>query len=333
MKNILITGGCGFIGRNLCNKLLENPTVKVRVIDNLSVTGHEIFSKYVEQNNYNFEWRDRLTVINQDIRNIDGMRKIFEGVTHVVHLAANTGVQPSIVDPKFDCENNIIGTLNCLQSSVENNVKKFVFASSGAPLGNQIPPLHEEMVARPVSPYGASKLAGEAYLNAYYHSYGLNSAALRFSNVYGPGSNSKASVIAKFIKLILNEQPIEIYGDGSQTRDFIYVEDLVEAIVLSLDLDLPGSELFQIATNMETSISELIRLLENRFEAHGIKLGRILQQELPKGDVARNYSDTDKARRLLNWQAATSLEKGLSLTIEYFINGAKFDVKNLNSRG
>jgi len=333
MKNILITGGCGFIGRNLCNKLLENPTVKIRIIDNLSVPGHEIFSKYLEKNNFNVEWRNRLTVYNQDIRNLDGMYKIFEGVTHVVHLAANTGVQPSIVDPRFDCETNIIGTQNCLQASAENNVEKFVFASSGAPLGNQIPPLHEEMVARPVSPYGASKLAGEAYLNAYYHSFGLNSTALRFSNVYGPGSDTKASVIAKFIKLILNDQPIEVYGDGSQTRDFIYVEDLVEAIVLSLDVDLPGSELFQIATNVETSISDLIRLFQDKFEAHGIKLRGALQKELPKGDVARNYSDTSKARKLLNWQASTSLGKGLNHTIEYFINGAKFYVKNTNSRG
>jgi UDP-glucose 4-epimerase len=332
MKNILITGGCGFIGRNLCNKLLQDPTVKIRIVDNLSVPGHEVFIKYLEKKIFNVEWTKRLTVFNQDIRNFDGMYKLFEGVTHVVHLAANTGVQPSILDPQFDCETNVIGTQNCLQASVEHNVEKFVFASSGAPLGNQIPPLHEEMIARPVSPYGASKLAGEAYLNAYYHSFGLNSAALRFSNVYGPGSNTKASVIAKFIKLILNDQPIEIYGDGSQTRDFIYVEDLVEAIVLSLDLDLPGSEIFQIATNLETSISDLIRLFQDKFEAHGIKLRGALQKELPKGDVARNYSDTDKARKLLNWQASTSLDKGLSHTIEYFINGAHFDVKNINFR-
>ncbi len=305
----------------------------MRVIDNFSVSGHEIFNEYLEENNIDFAWRNRLSIFKEDIRNLNGMRRIFEGVTHVVHLAANTGVQPSIDAPGFDCENNVIGTQNCLQLSVENNVRNFIFASSGAPLGSQIPPLHEEMVARPVSPYGASKLAGEAYLNAYYHSFGLRSAALRFGNVYGPGSDSKGSVIAKFIKLILDGQPIEIYGNGSQTRDFIYVEDLVAAIVLSLDSDLPGSEIFQIASNTETSISELIRLLKNGFEAHGIKLEGVLQQELPKGDVARNYSDTAKARRLLNWRSSTSLEKGLSLTIKYFIDGAKFDVKNLNSGG
>lgn len=160
----------------------------------------------------------------------------------------------------------------------------------------------------------------------------MSSATLRFTNVYGPGSNTKASVIAKFIKLILKDQPIEIYGDGSQTRDFIYVEDLVEAIVLSLDLDLPESKIFQIATNLENSISDLIRLFQDKFEAHGIKLRGALQKELLKGDVARNYSDTSKALKLLNWQASISLEKRLNHTIEYFINGAHFDVKNFNFR-
>lgn len=332
MKNILITGGCGFIGRNLCKKLLIDPFVKIRIIDNLSVPGYEIFINYLEKNNYMGGWKKQLSVFNQDVRNLDEMRNIFKGATHVIHLAANTGVQPSIIDPQFDCENNIIGTQNCLQASVENNVQKFVFASSGAPLGNQLPPLHEDMVPRPVSPYGASKLAGEAYLSAYHHSFDLSSVALRFSNVYGPGSNAKASVIAKFIKLILSDKPIEIYGDGSQTRDFIYVEDLVEAIVLSLDLKMPGSELFQIATNMETSISDLIRLLQDKFEAHGIGLKSAIQKKLPKGDVARNYSDTNKARKLLNWKASTSLDVGLDNTIKYYINGAQFNVKNLDPR-
>jgi UDP-glucose 4-epimerase len=133
-------------------------------------------------------------------------------------------------------------------------------------------------------------------------------------------------VIAKFIKLILNDQPIEIYGDGSQTRDFIYVEDLIEAIILSLDLKLPGSEIFQIATNLETSISDLIRLLQDKFEAHGIGLKSALQKNLPKGDVARNYSDTNKARKMLKWQASTSLNVGLDNTIKYYINGAQFIV-------
>ena len=138
------------------------------------------------------------------------------------------------------------------------------------------------MVARPVSPYGASKLAGEAYLSAYYHSFGLSSVALRFSNVYGPGSDTKGSVIAKFIRRILSDQPVEVYGDGSQTRDFIYVDDLVAAIVLSLDLDSPGSEIFQIATSIETSISELINLLKSSFEAHGKKWKVFLRKNFPR---------------------------------------------------
>ena len=139
MKNILITGGCGFIGRNLCKSLLNDSNVNLRIIDNFSVPGYELFEDYIEKNRKNLKWNNGLSVFKGDIRNVSEMRNFFEGATHVVHLAANTGVQPSIDAPEFDCEINVIGTQNCLHLSAENNVKKFVFASSGAPLEIKYP--------------------------------------------------------------------------------------------------------------------------------------------------------------------------------------------------
>lgn len=326
MKNIIITGGCGFIGRNLCKKLLASDDVKIRVIDNLSVEGYEIFDHYLVKNQLKVNWQDKLTVVQQDVRDYVGIYNLFEHATHVIHLAANTGVQPSILAPQDDCQTNVMGTLNCLRASVEHGVRKFVFASSGAPLGEQIPPLHENMNPRPVSPYGASKLAGEAYLNAFYHSFGLNSVALRFSNVYGPGSDAKNSVIAKFIKNVIKSQPIKVFGDGRQTRDFIYVDDLTNAILLSMEYDRNGSEIFQIATSCETSITELLSKLGRVFEQHNVKMLDVGYDAMPRGDVMRNFSKISKAFDLLHWQPEVDMEEGLIRTVKYYMEGEKFHV-------
>ena len=179
----------------------------------------------------------------------------------MIHLAANTGVLPSIQDPTADCSTNVLGTLNFLEASRKSAVKRFDFASSGAPLGEQTAPIHEEMVARPISRYGASKLAGEAYCSAYCGSFGLETVALRFGNVYGPRSNDKGSVVAKFVKHIIAGKPLTIYGDGNQSRDFVYVEDLVQAVLLALERPGIGGEIFQIATYKEHTVLEVAETL------------------------------------------------------------------------
>ena len=174
-----------------------------------------------------------------DIRNREGLRKIVSGSSAVVHLAAQTGVIPSLEDPAFDMEQNVGGTLNLLEACRIAGTPRFVLASSSAPLGEQEPPIDESKVPRPLSPYGASKLAGEGYCSAYAGSFGLETIALRFSNVYGPRSTYKGSVVAKFIKNILSGIPLTIYGSGGQTRDFIYVEDLCDAIDLAFRPPIP----------------------------------------------------------------------------------------------
>lgn len=329
----LITGGCGFIGTNLIRHLIAEGGHQIRVVDNLAVGGREDLRKVCEINEVDrcqFLTERKKSDSNSEVR-WEGVQLIVGDITDellsqnlpagadiVVHLAANTGVGPSVTDPRTDCIVNVIGTFNYLEGARRNEVKRFVFASSGAPLGEQNPPLHEEMAPHPVSPYGASKLSGEGYCSAYCRTYGLETVVLRFSNVYGPGSTHKNSVVAKFIKQAIDRQPLEVYGDGSQTRDFIFIDDLVSAILLSAKKEGIGGELFQIATNVETSINQLRLLLLNTLESIGIREVSVSHGGIRQGDVRRNFSDSSKARRVLEWEPKTELSRGLMVTSKFF---------------
>jgi UDP-glucose 4-epimerase len=250
-----------------------------------------------------------------DIRDREVVVEAVKGCEVVVHLAAHTRVIESVSDPALNFEVNVLGTMNVLQVSHAAGVRKFTFASTGgAILGEQNPPVHEEMVPRPVSPYGASKLAGEAYCSAFAGSFGLNTVALRFSNVYGPYSYHKGSVVAQFFKNLLQGQPLTIYGDGSQTRDFVFVDDLVDAILLADQHDTPG-EVFQIASGQETSIAELVRLMK------GVLPGlcfRIRHEPARAGEISRNYARIEKASRMLAYNPRMQLQEGLYRTWQWF---------------
>ena len=269
----LVTGGCGFIGRNLARLLLQNADTFLRVVDDLSVGTVEELAAVHPVTELALpsagEPRGRVELAIGDVRDAEFANLAVAGMDVVVHLAANTGVAPSVADPYYDCTTNVLGTLNYLEACRHHGVKRFVFASSGAPVGECEPPLHEELPAHPVSPYGASKLAGEAYCSAYKHSYGIDTVALRFGNCYGPLSNHKNSVVAKFIRDALGGLSWEIYGDGRQTRDFIYVEDVVSAIINAATKDGVGGEVFQIATGSETTVSELAQLLAEVIGSRG----------------------------------------------------------------
>jgi len=214
---------------------------------------------------------------------------------------------------------NVIGTLNYLEAAHHLNVKRFVFASSGAPAGEVEPPIHEEIALHPVSPYGASKLAGEGYCSAHYRTFGLETVCLRFGNVYGPLSGKKDSVVARFIKRALEGRELQIYGDGSQTRDFIYIGDLVKAIRASVSTGNFGGEIFQIATSHETTVAEMLDMLLACLADRGVRNIRTVYAGKRQGDVMRNYADTSKARRLLGWQAENDLAAGLAKTVDWFI--------------
>lgn len=320
----LITGGCGFIGRALIHSILaDRPNTCIRVLDDLSVGTREDLKQvcsFVEKNVNEMSNLKSVELVVGDIKNFETIKGCAVGIDCVVHLAASTGVTPSVKDPRLDMMNNVVGTFNLLEESRHSRVRRFIFASSGAPLGEVEPPIHEEMAPHPVSPYGASKLAGEAYCSAYYRTFGLETVCLRFGNVYGPFSNHKESVVTKFIKRAIEGKPLEIYGNGHQTRDFIYIEDLVSAIRRASQYTAIGGETFQIATNCETRIEELVQVLTNVLRGHGYTDVKVTNSEPRMGDVRRSYSDTSKAYRILGWQCRTGLQNGLEKTTQWLIS-------------
>lgn len=329
----LITGGCGFLGTSLVKRLISDGGHVVRIVDNLAVGTRDDLARvggFVEQLPSKFtaidemsddSWQDSksLELIVADILDDKLAMCLTRGADIIVHFAANTGVGPSVENPHMDCINNVMGTLNYLDAARHNCVKRFVFASSGAPVGECVPPIHEEMVPHPVSPYGASKLAGEGYCSAYFRSFGVETVALRFGNVYGPGSGRKNSIVAKFIRQTLGGETLEIYGDGNQTRDFIYVDDLINAVMLAATAQKVGGEIFQIATNSETTVNELLTCMNSVFQLRGLVLPKTIFMEPRMGDVKRNFSDTSKAKTILGWAARTELREGLDSTIASFL--------------
>jgi UDP-glucose 4-epimerase len=315
----LITGGCGFIGTSLIARLLrENPETNIRVLDNLFVGTKADLSEVTSSIEKELSVKATgIELIEGDIRDFDACNKCCNGIDIIVHLAANTGVAPSIENPRYDMEANVIGIFNMLEAARQNHVKKFIFASSGASIGEVEPPIHEKKVPRPVSPYGASKLAGEAYCSSYYLSFGIKTVSLRFANVYGPLSKHKNSVVAKFLKQAFSGETLEIYGDGSQTRDFVYIDDLIQAIILSVKSDI-GGEVFQVATYKETTVNEIADKIKNIIENETGKKVSIVHGKTRLGDVKRNYSDISKAKRMLGFSPEHDLDKGLKNTFEYF---------------
>ncbi len=320
----LITGGCGFIGSRLVAELRRRPGVALRVFDNLSVGTQEDLARVAPVVRVDAGGElpapdaGAVQLVVGDIVDYEALARAVRGTQVVVHLAANTGVGPSVEDPRQDCVTNVIGTFNALEASRQAGVGRFVFASSGAPIGEVVPPIHEELAPHPVSPYGASKLAGEGYCSAYARTFGLHTVALRFGNVYGPGSGHKSSVVAKFIRDAMEGRDLHIYGDGRQTRDFIYIGDLVEAILAAAGRSDIGGEVFQIATARETTVGEIAELMCKVLPEHGIKAPRVVHEAARLGDVMRNFSDTTKARERLGWQARTGVVEGIGLTVRWF---------------
>jgi UDP-glucose 4-epimerase len=314
-QKLLITGGCGFIGTSLIEKLkFKYPHAYIMVLDNLTTGTERDLAEVCDFNQSGNN--DSVKLINGDIRHYETCLAASTDCDAIVHLAANTGVGPSVDNPRLDMETNVVGTFNMLEAARINNVNKFIFASSGAPAGEVEPPIHEEVPPHPVSPYGSSKLAGEGYCSSYYRTFGINTICLRFGNVYGPRSKHKASVVAKFIKQALAQEPCVIYGDGSQTRDFIYIEDLVNAIILGLEKEI-GGETFQIATGHESTVGEVAIQISECLQSRNIPMD--IQFDSPRtGDVMRNYSDTTKAREVLGWQPQVQLIDGIEKTIAYF---------------
>jgi UDP-glucose 4-epimerase len=301
VKKVLITGGAGFIGRHLSDHLTSHGGYEVTVIDNESLGDREHLDL------------TRVRFVKGDLRNRDDLRSALDGQDAVVHLAADTRVMDSIENPAHNFENNVIGTFNLLELCRELAVNRVVAASTGgAIVGDVPPPVHERMAAQPTSPYGASKLMLEGYLSAYSAAYGLNGCALRFSNIYGPRSFHKGSVVAHFYKQLLADQPLVVYGDGSQARDFLYVRDLVEGIRVAIESDANGA--YQLGSGRPTTLNQLIDLIRT---VTGRELS-VVHKDFRPGEVHRTWCEIDKSRAAMGFDPTTPLEEGLRRTWEWF---------------
>ena len=300
---VLITGGAGFIGAALAAYLTRIAGYDLVVLDDESLGRREALGDLP------------LCFIRGDVREPKQITQAMAGCAAVVHLAADTRVMGSISDPQSNFSSNVIGTFNVLEAARSLGIRRVISASTGgAILGDVEPPAHEDMVARPLSPYGASKLAGEGYCSAYAAAYDLPVASLRFSNIYGPGSLHKGSVVAHFFKSILNSQPLIVYGDGNQERDFLFIDDLVVGIARALASDARG--VFQLGSGRPTSVSQLISTLR---EVVGPEYPFSVQYATPRrGELRRTWCKIDRARTAFGFEPETPLVEGLRRTWTWF---------------
>jgi UDP-glucose 4-epimerase len=244
------------------------------------------------------------------------VERAVDGVDGVVHLAARAGIPDSVTDPLGTFDANVAQTVGLLDAAHRAGASRFVFASSNAAAGDHEPPADETHLPHPVSPYGASKLAGEAYCQAYAATYGLTATVLRFSNAYGPYSLHKRSVVAAWLRAALTGQAVTVNGDGEQTRDFAFAGDLARAVAACLDAppDAVAGEVFQVGTGRETTINDLAAAIAR---ATGRPL-EVRHGPDRAGDIRRNVSRVDKAASVLGYRASVGLDEGLAATARWF---------------
>ena len=303
MARLLLTGGCGFIGANLA-PMLRSRGHEVRILDNLSRGKVEFLDDPAAYE-----------IVQADIRDPAALAEACAGREAVVHLAAYGSVVESVAAPVENFRINVEGTFNVLDAARNAGVKRVVFASTGGALiGNATPPVNERAVPRPISPYGASKLAGEGYCCAFAEAYDMSVTALRFANVIGPISWHKKGAVTAFFKAIMSGEPIRIFGDGSATRDFLYVEDLCRGIVAGLEAALPRFNVFHLASGRETSVRELAEIARRV----GGKPDHPIVHDLKRaGEVERNFATYDLAREQLGFSPSVSTEEGMSRTWDW----------------
>lgn len=301
---VLITGGCGFIGSNLV-RLLEKESHEVSILDNMTKGS-------ISNLPSNFSGE----IIEADIRDLTAVQMASSNKDAIVHLAAFGSVVESVNEPSENFSVNASGTFTLLEGARVSGIKKVIFASTGGALiGNANPPVDESSLPRPISPYGASKLAGEGYCCAFASAYDMNITALRFANVLGPISLHKKGAVTSFFKAIHNESDIQIYGDGMATRDFLYVDDLCKGIYKGLISELDGFNVFHLASGREVTITELAKLA---IETTNTEEVRIVYKPKRAGEVERNFAGYKLAKKKLDWEPTTSLEEALHKTWKWF---------------
>jgi UDP-glucuronate 4-epimerase len=314
MKNILLTGGAGFIGSHLVDGLLAEGGWRVTVVDDFN----DFYAPDVKRGNVSAHLRHELyRLVEADIRDRAALAPVFDEVKFdaIVHLAARAGVRPSLSEPQLYAETNITGTLHLLELAREHGVGQFVFGSSSSVYGinAKVPFSEEDQIRQPISPYAATKAAGELLCHTYTHLYGIRSVCLRFFTVYGARQRPDLA-IHKFARLIDAGQPIPVFGDGTTRRDYTYIDDIIAGVRAAIDYTASDYEVFNLGESRTVELNELISLLEKNLDRRAV----INREAMQPGDVPQTFADVSKARRLLGYNPQTPIEEGIRRFVRWF---------------
>jgi UDP-glucuronate 4-epimerase len=327
MSKILVTGGAGFIGSHLCKALMRDKH-RVIILDNFN----DFYDPNVKKRNID-ELKEMmldedlefnaLSVVTGDIREIKTLSRLFEfeNIDIVVHLAAMAGVRPSIENPLLYNDVNINGTLNLLEMCKNHKVDKFVFASSSSVYGNneKVPFSETDNVDYPISPYAATKKAGELLCHTYHKLYDMDMACLRFFTVYGPGQRPDLA-IHKFTKLMIEEKEVPFFGDGSTQRDYTYIDDIIDGVTKAITWVCSGKEKYEIFNLGESNTITLKQMLETLEEAIG-KKAKLKKMPMQLGDVNRTFADVSKAKAMLGYNPKMEFSEGIKRFVEWYKRG------------
>jgi UDP-glucuronate 4-epimerase len=314
MKRILVTGGAGFIGSHLVDYMMSDGTYDVTVVDNFN----EFYDPAIKRANISAHLgRDNFELFEADIVDTRAINELCAGKRFdaIVHLAARAGVRPSLEEPILYETTNVRGTYSLLEGARRNEVPTFVFGSSSSVYGinSRLPFSEDDPIANPISPYAATKIAGEAACHAYSHLYGIRILCLRLFTVYGARQRPDLA-IHKFARMIHAGHPIPVYGDGSTRRDYTYVEDIIAGIIGALEYKGSSFEILNLGESQTVELSRLIELLEQAMGKKAI----IDREPMQPGDVPATFANIDKARRLLGYSPSTPIEAGIEKFVEWF---------------
>jgi UDP-glucuronate 4-epimerase len=314
MKKVLITGGAGFIGSHLVDRLLADGQTRITVVDNFD----DFYDPKIKRNNIAAHIANRnFELVEADICDAQAMDELFAraGFACVVHLAARAGVRPSLEQPLVYEKTNVRGTYILLEAARRYGVERFIFGSSSSVYGlnSKIPFSEDDPLSKPISPYAATKIAGEAACHVYSQLYGIRIVCLRFFTVYGARQRPDLA-IHKFARLIAQGKPIPIFGDGTSRRDYTYIDDIISGVLAAMQYEGPLYDVFNLGEAQTVELSRLVELLE---QALGLQAA-IVHQPLQPGDVPITYADISKARRLLGYNPQTPIEIGIEKFAEWF---------------
>jgi UDP-glucuronate 4-epimerase len=313
-RNILVTGGAGFIGSHLVDRLLAEGNWAITVVDDFN----DFYDPAIKRQNVAGHLNSpAYTLLEADIRDMTAMEKLFAGtkLDVIVHLAARAGVRPSLTEPELYTATNIVGTQNLLELARKHSVPHFVFGSSSSVYGinEKVPFAEDDPIFNPISPYAATKAAGELLCHTYSHLYGMRIVALRFFTVYGARQRPDLA-IHKFSKLIYEGKPIQMFGDGTARRDYTYIDDIIQGVRAAMDYTASQYEIFNLGESQTIELKELISLLEQNLDMHA----EIDHQPMQPGDVPITFADISKSERMLGYHPTTKIADGIPKFVEWF---------------